>query len=101
MNKKEAFLESDFDFKGNCSQDCPLECVSTTFDISQTESLNYNKNGTVVVSVYYTEYKYTEISQTVKITLPDFISISGGVISLFLELSFISIYRMIVFIFNL
>ena len=92
----------DFDYKGNCSKLCPLECSSTTFDIIQNEmNLNPNDPNVLDIHFYYSDRKYTEITQSVKVTGADFISNTGGLLGLFLELSFFSAYRFILFIFDL
>lgn len=87
----------NFDFQGNCSHICPLECSSTTFDHSKVELQN---SGPMRFSFFYSDRKYTEISQSIKTTEADLISNSGGVLGLFLELSFISAYRFIIYIFD-
>ena len=50
------------------------------------------------MNFYYTERKYTEISQMVKVTGADFVSNTGGVLGLFLELSFLSVYRFVIYV---
>jgi hypothetical protein len=100
MTHYEAFETLNFDFKGNCSNQCPLECTSIEFVISKNEmSLNAGDN-LLVLNFFYSELKYTEISQTEKVTVTDFISNTGGVLGLFLELSFYSIYRCIISVFD-
>ena len=91
-----------FDYKGNCSALCPLECSSATFEISQVEYSNVNiKDNYVWVNFYYNELKYTEISQTVKTTWADLVSNTGGVLGLFLEFTFLSVYRILIFVFDM
>ncbi len=90
-----------FDYKGNCSNLCPLECTSTSFDLIKNEmNLNPNVGSILMLNFFYSDRKYTEITQSIKVTLADFISNNGGVLGLFLELSFFSAYRFILFIFD-
>jgi hypothetical protein len=53
------------------------------------------------LNFYLVNRKYVEISQIVKTTLSDFVSNTGGVLGLFLELSFLSIYKFIVFVYTI
>ncbi len=95
-------LLNQFDYKGNCSKMCPSECTSTTFDVIENEmTLNPNDSNFLNILFFYSDRKYTEITQTVKVTGADFISNAGGVLGLFLELSFFSAYRFILFMFDL
>ncbi len=82
------------------SELCPLECHSTTFEVLPIE-MPFLEGAINLVNFYYSEGKYTEISQTVKTTTADFVSGNGGVLGLFLELSFLSAYRCIVFAYDL
>lgn len=51
--------------------------------------------------IFFAEDVYWEISQTIKTTSADLISNTGGVLGLFLELSFTSSYRFINFLFDI
>ena len=101
MSKTEAYFTFSFDYKGNCSHLCPLECNSTSFAVNQAESESSENDRRITsINFYYSERKYTVISQTVKTEVADFVSSNGGVLGLFLELSFLSAYRCIIFIFD-
>ena len=93
-------LKNQFDYKGNCSSLCQLECTSTTFDIIEND-INLRETNSLNMLFFYSDRKYTEITQSVKVTFADFISNTGGVLGLFLELSFVSVYRFIILIFDL
>jgi hypothetical protein len=97
-NDQAVNLSNDFDFKRSCSKLFPLECTSTSFGLILNE-MNYPE--LLRINFYYSDRKYTEITQSVKVTGADFISNTGGVLGLFLELSFLSAYRFILFIFDL
>ena len=99
ISKGHASFELKFDFSSNCSHMCPFECSSTTFDVFQNE-IEYD-NRSFYMNFFYSDLKYTEISQSEKTTQTDLISNTGGVLGLFFELSFISIYRLINFVLEL
>ncbi len=101
-NKEAHQLYNQFDYQGNCSKMCPLECTSTTFDTIENEmNLNPNDGSILMLNFFYSDRKYTEVTQSVKVTFADFTSNTGGVLGLFLELSFFSACRFILFIFDL
>jgi len=77
-----------------------LECTSTTFDIIEND-INLRETNSLNMLFFYSDRKYTEITQSVKVTFADFISNTGGVLGLFMELSFVSAYRFIILIFDL
>ena len=86
-----------FDVKGNCSRICPLECVSTSFSVLQSEISNFESDQ-LWLNFHYSDRKYTEISQLVKTTEADLVSNTGGVVGLFLDLSFFHAYKFISYI---
>lgn len=88
-------------FKGNCSHFCPLECVSTSFEVFQTEAVSNRQTELTKALFYLSDPKYAEISQTVKTTEADLVSNTGGVLGLFLEMSFLSAYRFVTFVFDI
>ena len=75
-----------------CAEYCPLECdslsYSTTTSFHWTESLNIS--STLKFKIYFKELKYTLISQQPQMNLSDLISGIGGILGLFLGLSFLS-----------
>jgi hypothetical protein len=89
--------ELSFDYKGSCSTNCPLECTSTTFETSQTEY----PSDFMKLNFYFYNREYTEISQVAKVSFADFVSNTGGVLGLFLDISFYHLYKIIAFIFEI
>ena len=97
---------------------CPLECDSVNFQLTidnkiikddlfayfQRDFLNvsssesYEKENIRVLFIYQKEIKYTHMSQTAKMTFIDLVSNFGGVLGVFLELSFFSVYRLVYFV---
>ena len=94
----------------NCDNLCPLECDSISFDVSKitrnleqdydyyserylNNSKDYKKENILIGKIQYTSMKYNDMSQTAKITFTDLVSNIGGVVGVFLEMSFFSIYR--------
>ena len=116
-----SFLEafhntSDFNRSDDCDHLCPLECNSISFeqsgkrillnddkfDYNLNEYLNnssyYKKKNFVVILLQYSEMKQTHMSQTAKMTFTDLVSNIGGVMGVFLEISFFTAYRIIYFL---
>jgi hypothetical protein len=85
-----------FDFKGNCSEIYPLECDSAYFEILKDEEPDKQQT----ISFYYTDRKYTVISQTIKTSGADMVSKIGGVLGLFLDFTFLLVYRSLINVFN-
>jgi hypothetical protein len=72
-----------------CSEYCPLECDSFSYDIS-INSQSYVAGDLFVFSIFYEDLKYTLISQQPKMQFIDLISNIGGSLGLFVGISFIS-----------
>jgi hypothetical protein len=88
-----------FDYEGNCYRKCPLECEQTTFDVSIGE-VAFDVN-VLNMNFFYLDRHYTDISQVAKTSVADLIANTGGVLGLFLELSFLSVYRFLLIGFDL
>jgi len=117
----------NYDREKNCDHLCPLECESTEYKIFESKplladitdikeyslelipqienKLNITVNSTedfdkslLEIYVFFSDLKYTKISQTPKTTLFTLISNLGGSTGLFLDLSFMSVCRAIEFI---
>ena len=99
----------EFNKKDICTKYCPLECDSYTYDIIESVqpilgsgNLSSNfaypqfetfKNFTKIffsINVYFSNLKYTLITQQPKYEIFDLISSIGGILGLFLGISFIS-----------
>jgi hypothetical protein len=98
--KIEAYYKLNFDYKKNCSQLCPLECFSTSFEFFQSETNRKKFQNSLTSQFFYTDRKYTKLTQIIKTTGADFISNTGGTLGLFLDFTFLSIYRTLIFIFD-
>ena len=77
-----------------CAEYCPLECESTTYSTVINPYPNTNDN-TTVVSIYYGSLKYTSYSEQPKMQMFDLISNIGGTMSLFISISFVSLFEII------
>ena len=55
----------------------------------------------VWINFFYNDNQYTELTQSVKTTVADLVSNIGGLLGLFLELSFMSAYRLVINAFGL
>ena len=107
-----------FSYEAECAQQCPLECDTTYFSLFEkfsptflTEFEGFDKNisanfdlsnltaeqieNIVWFRVKYENLKYTEISQTAKTTFADLVSNLGGIIGVFLGLSFLSLIEVV------
>ena len=118
INKKVQNFFNNNDVQKDCSTFCPLECDTFYFQIensfSQFPSLNeaqtllnkssirslypsgYNityedlKNSFTSISVYYDDLSYTAITEDAKMSQVDLVSNLGGLLGLFIGLSFLS-----------
>lgn len=80
----------------NCTQ-----CKSVYYEIDENVFNPYESlDELLAMNFFLSESKYTEISQLIKTTEADLISSTGGVLGLFLELSFFSFYRFFIFLFD-
>ena len=111
-----------------CLPFCPLECQTISYDISMTFSEfpnpeyakvlmqnpkiiskyppNHNityeelKQSVLSVTIYYEDNTYTEITQVAKTGITDLISSMGGLLGLFIGISFLSFGEIIEIIFE-
>ena len=111
------FLEKDYISK-SCILQCPLECYSINYEITtsftsyhtynyalnslmknpvirskfQNETLTFDliKQSVLLLNVYYDKLAYTQISKDAKFELVDLVSGIGGLLGLFLGMSFLS-----------
>jgi hypothetical protein len=76
-----------------CAQYCPLECNTTLFayTLSSVDSKDLNTN----IQVYYRSLKFTSITQQAKMSWIDLVSSLGGSLSLFIGLSFVTLFEII------
>ena len=74
-----------------CMKSCPLECNNTNFQMSSSFSqLSVNSNVTVKVNIFYETLSYLEITESEAMTVIDLVSSIGGIMGLFLGVSFMS-----------
>ena len=72
---------------------CPLECDSFEYSIERFSTPL--KGNEIKISVYYESLKYTLISQQPKTLLKDLIPNIGGILGLFIGISFLSFIEII------
>ena len=115
ISEYEAFRNStDFKHHKRCGGLCPLECDSTYYELSflyydfseanieyYENLLNHSLDPSTFISIQisFDELQYTHMSQTAKMTGTDLVSNIGGVLGVFIEMSFFSFYRFITFFF--
>lgn len=99
ISLEEAAYELSFSYKKNCSEFCPLECSSNSYELHVVElSIAIDS---IYINFYYTDRNYVEVSQSIKTTAADLIANTGGILGLFIEFSFFSVCRLITFIFDI
>jgi len=81
-----------------CSKYCPLECDSTYYSAMISENSISNLTET---QIFYNEFKYTLLTETAKTSGMDLVSNIGGMLSLFIGLSFVSLFEFIEIIIEL
>ena len=77
------------------------ECRTVSYDINEYVFNPYQIiTNLTIMNFFLSESRYTEISQLVKTSKADLISNAGGVLGLFLEVSFLSFHRLLIFLFD-
>ena len=75
-----------------CQQYCPLECDKLSYSVIGSSFLN---NGSLTVSVFYESLTYSFISEIPKTYVVTLFANIGGVLSMFIGMSFVSIFEVI------
>jgi hypothetical protein len=83
--------------KDLANEKCPQQCQMTTY-LVETKISPFKLVNQVRFRVYYKTLKHTVINQSPKIILSDLISNIGGIIGVFLGISFLSFIEIIDFI---
>ena len=98
LSVMDVFNRNEFHYVDSCFQHCPLECKSNIFEAvkSEQEIDDGSSYGFSRINFHFVDNKFTEVTQAVKITESDLVSNTGGVLGLFLELSFWSVYRLVI-----
>lgn len=102
ISKRGAYNSPEFNFEEECQHLCPQECSQVSFESEDTIFYYSGEREAelIWINFYFSDNSYTEITQSVKTSTSDLVSNTGGVLGLFLELSFISVYRLVVFLFD-
>jgi hypothetical protein len=103
------FINKQIQMPDKCYDLCPIECDSINYKIEQNSfqipnnySINQlDLNKYVNILINYQNNQYTLISQSPKMQLFDLISSVGGLISLFLGFSFLTLIEFIDVIFKI
>ena len=106
LNKQKELSDCTIKFKNNfnkniCSQYCPLECDSVIYQNSYSIMAYPQGKNQVKVLIYYGELKYTLFSQQAKMAFFDLISNLGGIMGVFLGMSFLSFIEMVEIIYEI
>ena len=87
-------FREDFNKKinhGKCSKYCPLECDSLSYSTSLSSFNNVNTG----FEIYFLDTKYTVMNQQPKMETFDLVSNLGGILGLFIGISFLSFVEFI------
>jgi hypothetical protein len=104
------FINKQIQMPDKCFNLCPIECDSISYKIEQNSFQipnNYSINNQLDINKYvnilinYQNNQYTLISQSPKMQLFDLMSSVGGLISLFLGFSFLTLIEFIDVIFKI
>lgn len=94
ISMRDAFNQLNFTYDVQCATTvCPLECDSVEYELVATQNQYYSLG----MNFFFDDRKETEIFQLQKTTLTDLIAGTGGVLGLFLNVSFISAYNLLIF----
>ena len=74
-----------------CRQYCPIECDSVTYLVTPNDYSVYDNLTSVIV--YYESLKYTLITQSPKMQTFDLVSNVGGILGLFVGISFVNLFE--------
>jgi len=75
-----------------CNEYCPLECESVSYSTVQ-DSISHEDEA-FQLRIYFESLKYTSISQIPKTKGFDLVSEIGGILGLFIGLSFVSLFEL-------
>lgn len=87
MDKTNFFKKSVIE---SCELYCPLECDTLTYTVTQTSFLDKNRS---IINIYFENLQYTSIRQLPKISAIELASNLGGLLGLFVGLSFASLFE--------
>ena len=101
-SNEEGILNSNLSIQEQCNQECPLECESFRYKMSHSylghyfSQSSFGAESILKLSVYYPKLEYTLSGKLIKITLEDLISQLGGVLGLFLGVSFFTFVEILI-----
>jgi hypothetical protein len=85
-----------------CSDSCPLECQTISFDSNRNSvKLPQQLSSYLSINFFYSSNKYTDLTQSVQTSLTDLISNGGGTLGLFLDFTFLSIVRFVCLLYDI
>ncbi len=103
LSLKEAFNSSQFHYGANCSELCPLRCTQKTYAVQERGlDIGYRQASHFLrLNFHYEDEKFAEISQAAKTSQADLVANAGGVLGLFLDVSFFHVYKALAFALDL
>lgn len=103
-------LEEEFLEKGDiemCGNECPVECHTVSYDITSYNNFvpdmvsKYGVDNIAIVKIYYEDFYSTRINEIPKINGNQYFANIGGIVSLFLGSSLVSLAEIPDFFFSL
>ena len=83
-------------------EQCPKECSTTKFNALQINpDIGSNSNGIVELKVFYLDLRYTEISQTPKMSGFLLLNEIGRALGLFVGITFLSLFEFLEYLFEI
>ena len=90
------------EFSKKCDEKCPRECDTIEYQVTTTFSrLPDSEINSTSFTIYYKDLEYTQISQLPKTKLFDIISNIGGLLGVFIGISFLSFAELFEIIFEI
>lgn len=79
ITKFKAYNSIRFDYHGNCSQLCPLECNQVTFESNENHDTLHDSH-ILTLQFIYSDNQYTEVKQDRKTTKTQWVANNGGLL---------------------
>jgi len=101
-SREDALLNLNQTIQEQCSEECPLDCELFSYKTSHIylghyfSEKNYGAELRLQLSIYYPKLEYILSTKMTKITWEDLVSQLGGVLGLFLGLSFFTLTEILI-----
>lgn len=97
--KNRMYIENAFDYEGNCSMECPVECLASSLELKQEQFIDQSlANNSFGLRISFPKLEVKEFIELPKTTIFDLVAKIGGTLGVFIGfrfLSFIDIFEFI------